>query len=339
MRAIRVQQFGAPEVMRVEDVESVPLGPGQVRVLVRAAGVNPVDTYIRGGQYGALPELPYTPGFDAAGEVVEVSPLDAKGMGWPRLGQRVWVGKRGREGTYASEVVCQPEQLHPLPDRLSFEEGAGVYVACCTAWRAIFGKAMAKPGETILIHGASGGVGLAAVQLARAAGLGVIGTAGTKEGLDAVMAAGAHAAVNHRVSGYEAEIRETLTRAWFGHARPRGEIGSAGIDIVLENLANVNLQRDLDLIAPRGRVVVVGNRGALEFNPRAAMGKEATIMGMSLMNMTAAEEATTYAGVQAALDAGALKPVVGAVLPLAEASEAHRRVMAGGHVGKIVLTP
>jgi NADPH2:quinone reductase len=295
--------------------------------------VNPVDTYIRSGQYGVKPELPYTPGFDGAGEVVEVSPAGATPAAWPRAGERVWVGKRGRDGTYAEYVVCEPEQVHPLPERLSFAQGAGVYVACCTAWRALFSRGGARAGETVLIHGASGGVGLAAVELASAAGLRVFGTAGTPAGAQAVRAAGAHLVVNHRDASYLAEIAAASRTAW------PGRVTSGGVDLIVEMLASTNLQRDLDLIAPRGRVVIVGSRGSLDFNPRAAMGKEATVMGMSLMNLTAAEAAEVYAGVQVALDRGTLTPRIAHELPLADAAKAHDLVLStSGHAGKIVLS-
>lgn len=323
MKAIRVSTFGAPDVMKLEQIDTPRPGPGQVLVRVRAAGVNPVDTYIRSGQYASKPELPYTPGYDGAGEVVEIVPRGAERPAWPVQGSRVWIGKRARDGTYAEYTICELDQIHPLPARLSFAQGAGVYVAYCTAWRALFGRAEAKPGETVLIHGASGGVGLAAAQIARAAGLRVLGTAGTPAGLDLAKQAGCHVVINHRDAGYEAQLAEA--------AKP------AGINIILEMLANVNLQRDLDLVAPRGRVVVVGNRGSLDFNPRAAMGKDASILGMSLMNLTPQEAAETTAGVQAGLESGVLTPIVARELPLAHAPAAHELVLSSGARGKVVL--
>lgn len=332
MRAIRVSSFGGPEVLTLEDVDRPVPGPGQVLVKLHAAGVNPVDTYIRSGAYGALPELPYTPGFDGAGEVAEVVPAGVQAPPWPTVGARVWVGKRGRDGTYAQYVVCDPEQVHPLPPRLSFAQGAGVYVACCTAWRAVVHRAAARAGEIALVHGASGGVGLMAVRIARALGLGVIGTASTTSGRTAVLDHGAHAVVDHFQPGYEREIQRLAAGGLDGKFA-----GARGVDVVIEMLANVNLQRDLDLLAPRGRVVVVGNRGEITINPRSAMGKEASVVGMSLMNLTPAESREVCAGVQGMLESGVLTPMVGRQMALSDAPRAHEAVMSRGALGKVVL--
>ena len=177
MKAIRVQEFGGPEVLRLEDVPDPHPGAGQVLVRVRAVGVNPVDTYIRAGAHAVRPQLPYTPGLDAAGTV------EAVGEGVTRVsaGDRVYTSG-SLSGTYAELALCDESQVHTLPARVSFAEGAGVSTPYATAYRALFQRARATPGETVLVHGASGGVGTAAVQIARAAGFKVIGTGGTEEG-------------------------------------------------------------------------------------------------------------------------------------------------------------
>ncbi len=228
-------------------------------------------------------------------------------------------------GSYAELVVNEARNVHALPAGLSFAQGAAVGVPCSTAWRALFQKAAATAGETVLIHGGSGAVGTAAIQLARAAGLIVIASAGTPKGLALVTSLGAHYAVDHSQPDYRAAIKAAT--------------GGRGPDIVIEMLANVNLATDAELLAPRGRIVVVGSRGSLDFMPRLLMGKEATVYGMTLPNMTGDEWRGVNAGVQAALAAGTLKPVVNRELPLAEASKAHEAVMAGGAAGKIVLVP
>jgi NADPH2:quinone reductase len=320
MKAIRVPEFGGPEVLRLEDVPEPSPGAGQVVVRVRAAGVNPVDTYIRGGAHAVRPQLPYTPGLDAAGEVVAVG----EGVGRFSVGRRVYTAG-SLSGTYAELALCEESQCHPLPERLSFAEGAGVNTPYVTAYRALFQRAQARPGETVLVHGASGGVGTAAVQLARAAGLRVVGTAGTEEGLGLVVEQGAHHALDHRAPGYLGQLTE-LT-------------GGRGVDVVVEMLANVNLNKDLEVLALGGRVVVVGSRGTVEVNPRLAMTRDAAILGMTLFNVSPRESAGIHAALVAGLEAGTLRPVVGRELPLAEAARAHEEVLKPGAYGKIVLIP
>ena len=186
-------------------------------------------------------------------------------------------------------------------------------------------RAQARPGETVLVHGASGGVGTAAVQIARAHGMRVIGTAGTEEGLALVRAQGAHHVLNHRDADYLQHV-PALT-------------GGHGVDVVLEMLANVNLDRDLDLLAPHGRVVVIGNRGRVEIDPRKSMARDATILGMTLFNATREHLEEIHAGIVAGLENGSLNPVIGKEFPLADAAKAHVAVMESGALGKIVLVP
>jgi len=322
MKAIVVREFGAAEVMKLEDLPAPSAGPGQVRVAVKAIGVNPVDTYIRSGAYARKPNLPYTPGTDVAGVVEAVGP----GVSGVRKGDRVYThGTAEGHGGYAEATVCDRAQVHPLPDRLSFQQGAAVGVPYATAWRALFLKARARPGETVLIHGASGGVGSAAVQMARAAGLRVIATAGTDKGLRLVREQGAHEALNHRDPEYFSQIAP-LTEG-------------RGVDVILEMLANVNLDRDFDVLALRGRVMVVGNRGRVEIDPRKFMSRDGTVLGMTMFNATAEEHETTHAALVAGLENGTLTPVIGRELPLREAVEAHAAVMQPGAFGKIVLIP
>lgn len=320
MKSIRVHEFGPPEVMRLEEIPDPTPEPGQVVVRIGAAGVNPVDTYIRAGTYAVRPPLPYTPGTDGAGTVIAVG----EGVEGVVENDRVYTA-RSVSGTYAEMAVCYQEQVHPLPDRVSFAQGAAVFVPYATAWRALFQRARAVAGETVLVHGASGGVGIAGVQIARAAGLRVIGSAGTDRGRALVEENGAHHTLDHRASDYFEQLA--------------GLTGGRGVDIILEMLANVNLERDLTALAMGGRVVVIGNRGSIEINPRNAMAKDAAIMGMVLWNATPAEMASIHAGLGAGLENGTLRPVVGQEFPLAEAPRAHEAVMAPGAYGKIVLVP
>lgn len=320
MKAIRVHEFGGPEALRFEDVPEPRAEAGQVVVRVRAVGVNPVDTYIRSGVHAVKPRLPYTPGLDAAGEVVEV------GEGVKRLspGQRVYTAG-SLSGTYAELALCDESQAHKLPERVSFAEGAGVFTPYATAYRALFHRARAVPGETVFVHGASGGVGTAAVQIARAAGFTVVGTAGTGEGSRHVLEQGAHHVLDHGAPDYLEQLTE-LT-------------GGRGPDVILEMLANVNLNKDLGVVAKGGRVVVIGSRGTIEINPRLAMTRDAAVLGMTLFNASPQEMASVHAALAAGLEAGTLRPVVGRELPLAEAARAHEEVLKPGARGKIVLIP
>jgi NADPH2:quinone reductase len=324
MKAILVREFGGPEVLRLEDAPSPHPAPGQVLVRVRAAGVNPVDTYVRAGRYAFLPALPYVPGADAAGVV------EAVGSGVGRLGpgDRVYTagGAGGLlHGAYAELAVFDASLVFPLPAPASFAQGAGVGVPYATAYYALFGKARARPGETVLVHGASGGVGIAAVQLAVAHGLTVVGTAGSERGLRLVAEQGAPHVVDHTRAGYLDAVRAAT--------------GGRGPDVILEMLANVNLAADLDVVARFGRIVVIGNRGTIEINPRAAMTKDSAIFGVALWNAPAPEIASIHAALGAGLGNRTLRPVVGEELPLGEAARAHVRVLEPGAHGKIVLVP
>jgi NADPH2:quinone reductase len=192
-----------------------------------------------------------------------------------------------------------------------------------TAYQALFGRGMAKPGETVLVHGASGGVGLAAVQLARAAGLRVFGTGGSAQALKAILENGAHLAFDH----HDPECMKRISEAAEGK----------GLNLIIEMLANENLAKDLLALGLRGRVVVIGSRGPIEIDPRMTMGRDLSILGMSNGNALSLE--ANHAAILAGLENGSLNPVIAEELPLAEAAKAHENVMKNGKIGKIVLLP
>jgi NADPH:quinone reductase len=318
VKAIRVHQFGGPEVLRFEDVPDPKPGKGQVLIRARAIGVNPVETYLRSGMNPKLP-LPYTPGGDAAGEVI------AAGEGtlnW-KPGTRVYTSGTVT-GAYAELIVCSEIDAHPLPDRISFAQGAAMNIPFATAYRALFQRARLVPGELVLIHGGSGGVGTAAIQLARNAGLRIIATAGTPKGEQLLRELGA-VAVNHREPDYLSRIM-SLT-------------GGRGVDAILEMLANVNLGKDLGLLAPQGRVVVIGSRGRVEIDARDLMMRDADIRGMLQFNTPAPDKASIHAALGAGLANGTLNPVIDREIPLADAARAHEIIMAKDAHGKIVLVP
>ncbi|OFW18089.1 MAG: quinone oxidoreductase [Acidobacteria bacterium RIFCSPLOWO2_12_FULL_66_10] len=323
MRAIRVRAFGDPGVMQLEDVPDPKPGPGDVVVRIRAAGVNPVDAYIRTGTYPRKPPLPYTPGSDGAGEVEAVG-ADVRGV---TTGDRVYIAGYGNmpggAGTYAERALCSPSQLYRLPARTSFAQGAALGVPYATAYRALFQHAKATPGETVLVHGATGGVGIAAVELAHARGLTVIGSGGTDAGLAVVREHGADVTVNHRAPDHMDDVLRAT--------------GGRGVDVIIEMAAHINLDRDLTVLAKHGRVVVVGSRGPVEINPRNAMGRDAAIMGMTLFNAADRDLVEIHAALIAGLGNGTLNPAIGRELPLAEAARAHEAVLESGALGKIVL--
>lgn len=320
MKAIVVHEFGGPDVLRFEDVEAPVPGPGQVLLDVRAVGINPVETYIRAGAYARKPSLPYIPGSDMGGVVKAVG----TGVTRVKVGDRVYT--HGASSGYAEQAVAEEWQVYPLPDRVTFQQGAALGVPYGTAYRALFIRARVRAGETVLVHGASGGVGVAAVQMARSHGLTVIGTAGTAEGMRLVKEQGTDHVLNHREPDYLQQVMALTPSA-------------RGVDVVLEMLANVNLDKDLDLLAMHGRIVVIGNRGRVEIDARKSMGKDAAILGMTLFNATREQFHEMHSGIVAGLENGTLSPVVGKELPLAEAARAHVAVMESGAFGKIVLTP
>ena len=320
MKAIRVYSFGPPEVMKEEEIPGLVPGTGQVVVAVEAAGVNPVDTYIRSGLYRPDLKLPYTPGIDAAGVIVAIG----DGVNHRSVGQRVYVAW-SISGTYAEQVLCHEFQTHPLLEGITFGQGAAIGVPYGAAYRALFQRAGALAGESVLVHGASGGVGIAAIQLARRAGMRVFGSVGTEAGRELVLAQGAHHVLNHNEEGYLDRIQELTC--------------GKGVDLILEMLANVNLDHDLPILATNGRIVIIGSRGRVEIDPRSAMKREATILGMTLFNATDKELKSMHAAFVAGLEDGTLRPVVSREIPLAEAATAHHAVMESSTLGKIVLLP
>jgi NADPH:quinone reductase len=319
MKAIRVTEHGGPEVLKLQEVPKPTAGPGEVLIQVKAIGVNPVDTYIRSGNYPNA-TIPYTPGRDCAGIVDQVG----DGVRDYKKGDRVYTSGT-ITGAYAEFTSAEAKTVHALPAKSSFAQGAALGIPYATAYRALFQKAQARSGEWLLVHGASGGVGTAAVQLARARGLKVIGTTSTSAGEKLVRENGAHYVLNHNSPNYTDELMR-LTE-------------NRGVDVILEMLANVNLGKDLSLLAKFGRVVVIGSRGKVEINPRDTMGRDATIHGMMLFNAPDTALKSIHSALYAGLENGTLNPVVGKEMPLAEAAKAHIAVLESGAYGKIILIP
>ena len=317
MKSILVQDYGDADALQLETVADPIPQSGEVVVRLRAAGVNPVETYQRAGTPPYNGPLPFTPGSDGAGEIVALG----EGVSPWKIGDRVYVYAPKGNGTYAEMIACPASQIYAMPDGVSLEAGAALGVPYATAHRALFGKARGKSGEVVFIHGASGGVGTAAIQLAKRAGLVVAGSASDEEFIEKV---GAKYTFDHNAPGY---LSDAL-----------GATCGRGFDIILEMLANENLGADPEVLAPFGRIVVIGNRGQATVNPRDWMMRDATVYGMTLFNVAPDELSAIHRDLAEGLKSGALNPVIGQSFALADAAQAHRAVMQGESHGKIVLT-
>uniref|UniRef100_A0A9J7Y964 Crystallin, zeta (quinone reductase) n=1 Tax=Cyprinus carpio carpio TaxID=630221 RepID=A0A9J7Y964_CYPCA len=334
MRAIRVSEFGAPSVLKLCTDLPVP-NPGEKQVLIRvhACGINPVETYIRSGSYARKPSLPYTPGSDISGVVEAVG----DGVCLLQTGDRVFTTGTVTGG-YAEFTLASEDTVHKLPDYLDYKQGAAIGVPYFTAYRALVQKAHAKAGETVLIHGASGGVGIAACQIARAFGLKVLGTAGTSEGMQLVFSNGAHLAFNHKEKDYLDKIKEDFSEKLSELLNGSNATSGQGVNVIIEMLSNVNLSNDLQLLDFGGRVIIVGSRGPIEIYPRDTMMKETSIIGVALYNATNKETSECATALFAGMETGWLKPVIGPEYTLDKAAQAHEDIInSPGASGKMIL--
>jgi NADPH:quinone reductase-like Zn-dependent oxidoreductase len=321
MKAMRAHQFGGPEQLKLEDAPEPQVQPGQVMIRVRAAGINPADLVRLSGRLGSLP-LPYIPGTDVCGEVERLG----AGVSNIREGQRIF--GRALTGGYAERTCLAAEEAISLPAKLSFEEGAAIPIPFYTAYHALHNKAAVKNGETVLVSAGGGGVGVAAIQLARLAGARVMTTVGTTEKAERVMALGAHLAVNYKQQDFVAEAQKFTDKQ--------------GLDVIIENVAADNLAKDFLASAPRGRIVVIGTgtgkAGDASFPVFAALMKDVTMLGMSLINAGShiAEMARILSGL---FSESKIKAVVSKSYPLTEAAKAMEDLVAARVFGKLVLTP
>lgn len=323
MKAIRVHKFGDFNEMKYESGIAIPQPDDhQVLVKVKAIGVNPLEAFVLRGGFGPQP-FPYIPGMDFAG-VVERVGCKVKEI---KSGDRVYGSTTdSMNNAYAEYVAVKENFVHPLPDALSYSQGAAIPVPYFTAYRALFHTASAKPGEVVFVHGASGGVGVAAVQLARGSGMRVIGTAGTAAGAELVKRAGAECVFNHREEGY-------LDKA-------KAAIGEGGADIVIENVANKNLKKSLKVVGAGGRIVLVGGVGETPINPLDLLVKEVAVYGVMFFRMSSQQLFQARSAVHAGIEAGWLRPHIWQELPLERAVDAQQLLASGsGAQGKVVLLP
>jgi len=322
MESIIVTECGAPEVLVIHQVDIPKPGPNEVLIRVESVGVNPVDTYIRNGGH-QLSKVPYTPGKDCSGVITEVG----ENVNQFKVDDRVWTSS-SRTGVYAQYSVIPMTDVHLLPEHVSFDEGAGLFVPYGTAYHGIYHRGNVESGNTVLIHGASGGVGIALLQLlVRIPDVVIIGTAGTDEGLELVKNNGAHRTFNHRQEGYMAKILEST--------------GGKGIDVIFEMLANVNLSEDLKIMSMRGRTVVIGSRGPIQIAPRELMMKRSDIRGLALGTIDEEEKREIIEAIQSGLQEGYLKPIIWKIYSLHDAPKSHHEIIntESGAKGKIILKP
>jgi NADPH2:quinone reductase len=324
MNAIQVHKFGGPEVLEYStNVPRPKPGADDVLVRIKAVGVNPVDVVIRIGGFGPQ-QFPYIPGVDFAGIVEEVGSnvTDLK------VGQRVYgsdLTSPAAMKAYAEFISVKHNHVHPLHDNLSFSQGASIPIPYFTAYRALFHHAQTKPGETVFVHGASGGVGIAVVQIASGLGMTVIGTASTPEGQELAKKAGANFIFNHYEEGYLEKVKEAA--------------GEKGINVIVEGIADKNLAKDLGLICKQGRIVIVGGATDIAINPVNIFANEVTVKGVFSYNINDDQLFETREALYAGAKAGWLSPFIWKEFPLEKAADAHTLLKSGaGARGKIILT-
>ena len=324
MRAITITEPGGPEVLAIRDVPDAAAGPGEVLVAVAAAGVNRADLMQRMGHYPPPPGAPEYPGLECSGTVAALG----EGVdGWS-VGDEVCALLSG--GGYAELVAVPAGQVLPVPRGLSVVDAAALPEVACTVWSNVFMTAVLQPGEVLLVHGGSSGIGTMAIQLAKAAGARVAVTAGTADKLERCRALGADILVNYR----EQDFVEVVRDATEGH----------GADVVLDTIGAKYLARNLEVLAANGRQVTIGLQGGAraELDLGLLLRKRAAVVATSLRARPAAEKATIVAAVREhvwpLVEDGVVRPVVHATMPLADAGAAHELLQASTHVGKVLLT-
>jgi NADPH:quinone reductase-like Zn-dependent oxidoreductase len=321
MKAMRARQFGGPEQLRFEDAPDPQAQTGQVQIRVRAAGINPADLVRLSGRLQPL-TLPYIPGTDVCGDVEAVG----TGVTHVKKGDRVF--GRALTGGYAEKTCLAASEAIPLPANLSFAEGAAIPIPFYTAYRALHHKAAIKAGETVLISAGGGGVGVAAIQLAKLAGARVITTVGSQEKAARTRELGADIAINYKEQDFATEVQKLTD--------------GKGVDVILENVAADNLAKDLTILARDGRIILIGTGTGKgpdgHFAVMHALMKDANLLGMSLVNAgpVIPEMATALISLFAA---GKLKAIVSKTYPLSDAPQALADLVAGRVFGKLVLTP
>lgn len=324
VRAITIREPGGPDVLVPTAVPGPHPGPGEVLVDVVAAGVNRADLLQRAGHYPPPPGASEIPGLEVSGTVAALG----DGVTEWAIGDRVAALLTG--GGYAEQVAVPAGQLLPVPDQLDLVDAAGLPEAVCTAWSNLVLEAGLSAGEWVLVHGGSGGVGTAALQIARALGARVATTAGGPQRSQRCRDVGAEVVIDHRAQDFVEVVRDVTD--------------GRGVDVVLDVIGGAYLERNVRALATGGRLVVIGlQRGRRgEIDLALVMSRRARITGTLLRARAAAEKAQIVADVRARpwtwLDDGRLRPVIHARLPLEEAAVAHELMDSGQVFGKVLLT-
>ncbi|MCX5247495.1 NAD(P)H-quinone oxidoreductase [Streptomyces sp. NBC_00201] len=323
MHAITIPEPGGPEVLVWDEVPDPVAGEGEVLVEVVAGAVNRADIMQRQGFYDPPPGASPYPGLECSGRIVEIGPGVS---GWS-VGDEVCALLAG--GGYAEKVAIPAGQLLPVPQGVDLKQAAALPEVVCTVWSNVFMVAHLRPGETLLVHGGSSGIGTMAIQLAKAVGAKVAVTAGTKEKLDRCAELGADILINYREQDFVAEVKKAT--------------GGAGADVILDNMGAKYLDRNVQTLAVNGRLAVIGLQGGVkgELNLGALLSKRAAVSATSLRARPLSEKATIVAAVREhvwpLLEGGHVRPVVDRELPMSDAAAAHRVVEESGHVGKVLL--
>ncbi|MFI9343256.1 NAD(P)H-quinone oxidoreductase [Streptomyces sp. NPDC052773] len=323
MHAITIPEPGGPEALTWAEVPDPEPGEGEVLVEVAATAVNRADILQRQGHYAPPPGASPYPGLECSGRIAAIGP----GVGGWTVGDEVCALLAG--GGYAEKVAVPAGQLLPVPGKVALHQAAALPEVTCTVWSNVFMVAHLRPGETLLVHGGSSGIGTMAIQLAKAVGAKVAVTAGSGEKLDRCAELGADILINYREQDFVAEIKEAT--------------GGAGADVILDNMGAKYLDRNVKALAVNGRLAIIGMQGGVkgELNIGALLAKRAAITATSLRARPLAEKAAIVAAVREhvwpLLDAGHVRPVVDREVPLREAATAHRLVEESGHIGKVLL--
>ncbi|MEU9474406.1 NAD(P)H-quinone oxidoreductase [Streptomyces sp. NPDC048191] len=323
MHAITIPEPGGPEALVWAEAPDPVPGEGEVLVEVVASAVNRADILQRQGFYNPPPGASPYPGLECSGRIAALGPGVS---GWA-VGDEVCALLAG--GGYAERVVVPAGQLLPVPEGVDLRQAAALPEVVCTVWSNVFMVAHLRPGETLLVHGGSSGIGTMAIQLAKAVGAKVAVTAGTKEKLERCAELGADVLINYREQDFVAEIKQAT--------------GGAGADVILDNMGAKYLDRNVQALAVSGRLAIIGMQGGVkgELNIGTLLSKRAAISATSLRARPVSEKAAIVAAVREhvwpLVAGGHVRPVVDREVPMAEAAEGHRVVEASGHIGKVLL--
>jgi putative PIG3 family NAD(P)H quinone oxidoreductase len=323
MHAITIPEPGGPEALVWDEVPDPVAGEGEVLVEVVAGAVNRADILQRQGFYDPPPGSSPYPGLECSGRITAVGPGVS---GWA-VGDEVCALLAG--GGYAEKVAIPAGQLLPVPKDVDLKQAAALPEVVCTVWSNVFMVAHLRPGETLLVHGGSSGIGTMAIQLAKAVGAKVAVTAGTKEKLEQCAALGADILINYKEQDFVEEIKKATD--------------GAGADVILDNMGAKYLDRNVRALAVNGRLAIIGMQGGIkgELNIAMLLNKRAAISATSLRARPLGEKAAIVSAVREhvwpLLDGGHVRPVVDRELPMSDAAAAHRVVEESGHVGKVLL--